>query len=102
MDSNTLLNKMLENATRSCKIAIHKEYKEQIERLTRENKTLRGELTKAQKSADYFQEEVCILEEFVDDVKSTYHDKIQEGKCAAKSLQDLKEAIAARKKKGVK
>jgi len=102
MDSNTLLNKMLSNATKSCRAEIHKEYKEQIARLTQENKTLRGELNKALKHSNKLEEECCTYEEFMDDVKESYRDKVQEGKSAAESLQELKEALAARKKKGVK
>jgi uncharacterized protein YlxW (UPF0749 family) len=103
MDSNTLLNRMLENATRSCKIAIHKEYKEQIARLTQENKTLRGELNKARKHSNKLEEECCMYEEFMDDVKESYRDKVQEGRSAEESLAELKLMIATRKKdKGVK
>lgn len=103
MDKSKLFDSILEQATKSCRTAIHKEYKEQIARLTKENKTLHGELDKTLKHGNKFEEKCCLYEQYMGDIKQRYRVIVEEGRSAEVALGELKLLIATKKKeKGVK
>ena len=106
MDNTSLLDKLLTQATKSCRIAIHKEYREELAAFEAANKKLEARLQNQESYIEKLEDHNSSFIESADEVRGMLEEISCLGRTADQQLKELRQLKAkkktAAKKKGVK